>query len=293
MKLKLSVGLGLGADLLSPCAEMDSEDIQQRLEQVLCAVQAYLDQGAKKALRRCSTACRAIVDSHLTTLEGYSIGGHPMSMEAMRALASMSWPKLSYLNLQMCELKMEAIEVLASSSWTSLTSLNLSYNNVGVSGLAVLVNGPWKGLKALDLRWGKITEGGMAVLAQAEWPLEMLWLASNDVGSGVGALASAAWLGGLRELDLSCTGLTTEAMVQLQQTHFEELLWLQVGRNFFSENGIAALTKWHCPMLVWLDSSYNSCKVGTYLCFWHVRKLGNRRLLHVYCRAGETLCCQS
>src|SRR5262249_7003832 len=141
----------------------------------------------------------------LPLLRSLRLDWSALGEEGAAALAGWRTDGLRRLYLSACELGDEGLKALARARHlTHLIELDLEENEIEGEGLADLAaSGILATVRELSLGENQIDTDGFANLAKAAMPrLVHLVITQNFLGpGGAAALASAEWLGGLRELN--------------------------------------------------------------------------------------------
>ena len=180
-----------------------------------------------------------------SNLRGLVIAESELDEESICALANSPWfAGLEFLALDWCDLTDEGITQIASSSTlTNLKTLHLKEHELTNRGLKTLFQSP--NIKNLtQLTFGVLESGrpidddGVVLISQSAFlgALKELDLSYNEItDKGAKALADSRSLPNLKELDLSQNMIGTEGVMALARTDKFKLEELSVCSNYVEE----------------------------------------------------------
>ena len=230
-------------------------------------------------------ACRSPYLGKLRKLDvGMEVCGEALGEAGGRALGAAAWlPQVEWLKLTYSQLGEQGVRELAlspgvarlkfldlsnaddygvglvavatSKHLAGLESLNWNHNFVHPETLSFLRDAPFRGkLRELDLGFcgpQGLGRDGTERLAAVDFPrLERLDFGINRLNNGgMAALAAAAWLAGLKHLDLFASGTGDAELAELARCHLPKLKTLKLSQNEFADAGVTALCRgpaWPC-----------------------------------------------
>ena len=177
-----------------------------------------------------STRALAAALRRMPALRSLELWGVLVKIQAARELFCSSLaealPQLRSLTASSSYLNPGIARALAATGWR-LEELSLSHNDdLDTNSVAAIVAAPTFALRQLELMDCSLTPAALLSVANASWPLEELYLSSNDLSAAAAALAALSRHVGLRCLSVSDCDLSLAGFRALIEATWPALTYL-------------------------------------------------------------------